>query len=172
MTDPLFVENLEVLKGKLRLSGIPDGKAAEKQLDESIMRVREGFYLRLGDAKVTALLATAFDQNFTTQAASLRALANSTEVKWVQYELACMMPMLFLDGAGLRQAWNEEGAYRASDIDKLRTKLWNEIQEALEILAQGGINNETGWRVSDIGPDETPPRPVDTIRPLNVLEIE
>lgn len=169
MTDPLFVENVEVLKGKLRLSNIPDGKAAEAQLDESILRVREGFYLQLGKAKVDSLLAIPFNQNFNDHNGSLRALANSTEVKWILHELSCLMPVLFMDSQSLRQAWNEEGAFRNHDIVQLRSKLMNEVQEALLILQEGGINDQTGWRISDIGPDETPHRPNDSLRPLNVL---
>lgn len=169
MTNPLFVESVEVLKGKLRLSGIPDGKDAEKLLDEAMLTVRTGFIHRLGSAIVSQLLGIAFEQNPVTEEQALRALANTTEVRWVYYDLACRMPVILQEGVGTRQVWNEEGAFRqasASEIEKLRTKLWNEIEDALEILRNLGVTDDQGMHVTDIGPDEKPQRPADSIRPI------
>lgn len=168
-TNPLFVESVEVLKGKLRLSGIPDGKDAEKLLDESILTVRTGFLHRLGSSIVATLRAINFAPDPLTAEEALRALANTTEVRWVYYDLACRMPVILQEGIGTRQVWNEEGAFRqanASEIEKLRTKLWNEIEDALAILANLGVSEDQGMNVTDIGPDEEPQRPADSIRPL------
>lgn len=169
MTSPLFVESVEALKGKLRLSGIPDGKDAEKLLDEAILTVRTGFLHQLGASIVGTLRAIAFVQDPLTAQEALRALANTTEVRWVYYDLACRMPMLLQEGVGTRQVWNEEGAFRqanASEIEKMRAKLWNEIDDALTILRNLGVTEDQGMNITDIGPDEEPQRPADSIRPL------
>lgn len=170
-TNPLFVESVSVLKSKLRLSAIPDGKDAEAILDEVILVVRTKLLQRLGVTIVNSLLAIVFTPNPVTQEESLRALANSTEVQWIYYELALRLPVLLMDGIGARHVWNEEGTFRHADgrdLERLRSKMWNDIQENIQVLLGLGVQDDQGWRVSDIGPDTDPARPADSIRPLNV----
>jgi len=184
---PLFVENRDELKLKVRLNGIPDSGGADAQLDEALSAVRVGFLMELGAARVAQLVAMTLNRNAVTEADMIRLLAAVTEVRWVLYEILATMTARFADGHSEPQTWNEERFLRDKTpelIDQWRDELWNQIQEALGILSTGEVSEETGWNVSLIGPDfvnDPPPRPGETLflpeastlqYPLNQLVLE
>lgn len=160
-TTPLFSASVDVIRSKLRLSGVPTTGDAESIIDDAVLEVRSGFVRELGAARVTALQAIAFTENPSTSDEVLRATANQTEVKWVKLVLMRSLPMRFLDGnADETQAYFDEALFRhmsAEQIDAERVRLNNEIQTNLCLLqgttdcaASGGV------QVLTLEPDTQP----------------
>lgn len=168
-TNPLFVANMDTLKSKLRLSGLPSDGDGESLLEEALLVVREGFYRRLTATGVSSILATGESDNPTTHAQILRSVASSTEVKWVRLQIIRSMPTLTMDGSGRRlQVWNEEAAFRQqgqSERENEIRRMEKEVEENLELLAgTESIGSETTFHITTLEPDDTPPRPGGSIR--------
>ncbi len=172
-TAPLFIADLTTLKSKLRLSGIAAASDADDIVNEAILLVRAGFYRELGAAQVTATLALSFTETPTTNDQILRAVANSTEVKWVRVELMRMLPMAFMDGnADQAQIFQDEALFRdasARQLDQERIRLETEIQQNLDLLrGSEELATESTIRIDTVAPDCPSPLPGDTRLPVHV----
>ncbi len=166
---PLFLDSMTTLKSKLRLSGASAADALA-MLDTIVEEVRIGFYLRLTQARITTILATAYAANPTTDAGYLRALANATEVLWCRLKALRLFPTLIAEGAGNKlQSWNDEGVFRPqgqSDLAAEFTRLETELENNLEILAGEQTSGDVRTiQTFDGTPDETPDLPGATIFP-------
>jgi hypothetical protein len=165
-TAPLFVANLATLQAKLRLSGMKSDGNGVDLLNEAILRVRVGFYRKLGTTRVATLVALLFSETPTTTDQVLRALANTTETNWVRLELFETMPTLFMDAsAETTEAWNTEAAFRqGKPSDKTKRALWNQISRDLDILSGAvSLGDETQFKTDTIEPDVAPPLPGDSL---------
>lgn len=168
MTDPRFVADLATLKEKLRLSKLPTDSAANALLDEAILSARLDFYRRLGKARVDFLLAITFTDDPSSEEEVLRALANAVEVKLVRVRLMRTLPVMFADSSGTaNKAFNEEAPFREGGIsstDKEIKRIESEIEEDFQMLAAEETQGaEANWRVFDGSPENTPPRPGETV---------
>lgn len=171
---PLFVADAAKLKKKLRLSGAPTDGAADELIEEARLNARLRFYEELGAARVGELLAITEVALPATDDQVLRSLASTTEIKLVRHELLATMPSLFQDGsADQEEKWNEEAIFRGMDaeqLEALRSRLADEIEEALAILA-GQVASTPKVRASTIDPgaprelEYPPPVPFGSLDP-------
>lgn len=158
MTDPLFVADLDTLKLKVRMKGVPESNMeALAILDECILQARISFYRRLGSDRVSELVALVFNENPTTDDEILRALANTVEVRLVVCCLAQALPHAFLDASGsICSTWNEEAPLRENPVAKREDYLEhciNQIEEDMQILAGSEeIGDEMNIQVFDGSP--------------------
>src|SRR6185436_20608698 len=139
--NPLFVADLATLKERLRLSGVPAAASdTHGIIDECVLRARLAFYRRLGESRVTELLAISYTVDPTTENGVLRALANSVEVDLVRCELMQRLPMAFMDASGdINKRWNEEAPFRERsplDPGSLLKSLKNRLEEDFQMLAE------------------------------------
>lgn len=159
MTDPLFVADLDTLKLKVRMKGVPDSNTeALAILDECILQARIQFYRRLGSERVAQLVALPFNMNPTTDDEILRALANTVEVRLVVCCLAQALPHAFLDASGsLCSRWNEEAPLRETPATQREDYLEhciNQIEEDMQLLAaEEEIGDEVDIQVFDGTPE-------------------
>lgn len=162
--EPLFVEDMPALKAAMRLTGAvsPDALA---MIDIAVQEVRFGFYKALEADRVAELLAITFAENPTSEDGLLRMLANTVEVAWVKMLLMRAMPVLFMDtSSSTQQIWNQEGLTRNMNTMAEIKALMASVDQGLIDL--GGAILPSRGRAVTIGPDVTPPRPFDSIRPL------
>lgn len=161
---PLFVADLATLKSRLRLSGLPSGGDGEALYDEALVRVRTGFYRRLGVSRVDEILAITYEPDAATAEEVLRATANSAEVKWVYIALCDLMPTLFMDASGAStEVWNTEGAFRQGRPSASRLQdLKNDLETDLAYL-EGSPDDGASLRSATIDPDPAAPDPGDTL---------
>ncbi len=169
-TSPLFITDLATLKSKLRLSGVAAASDADGIINEAILTVRAGFYRELGGPLVTSLVALPFTELPVTNDQILRAVANTTEVKWVRAELFRTMPLSFMDGnADQNQVFQDEAMFRDTSqhqLDQERVRLESDIQQNLDLLrGSEDIATEATMRVATISASVTPALPGDTIVP-------
>lgn len=165
--DPLFVQDRETLKAKLRLSG-STSTDAEAILDDAILNARIGFFDSLGSHRINKIKATPLSDNPSTAADIMRARAAIAEVKWVRMLLLRALPSLFVDGSGVAlTAWNDEAMIREkgqSELWKEINRLQDEVNDALkDLTGEKPPDAGTIW-ASSLGPSR-PPRPYDSIRP-------
>lgn len=136
---PLFVSNLESLQKQLRLSGIVEGTDAFAMLEAALLQARAGFYTRLGDARVAALVAITPVSAPATKNQILRSVAEMCEALWVRCILLDRLPVLFMDAAGGDQEFiNQEGTFRSISPERLnqeRSRNLEQIEEWLALLA-------------------------------------
>ena len=93
--EPLYnVKSL--LLQKLRMGDTSDTQTL-KVIDQAIQDVRNEFYRRLTLARALEIAALASVENPTTADEVLRAVANVTEVYWVQYKLVCILPHMSIE---------------------------------------------------------------------------
>jgi len=174
-TAPLFVATVEELKSKLRLASIPAGQGADILFDETLLAVRTHFYRALGPARVAELAALPFNENPATEDEILRAVANTTEVKWMRMELMRVLPTLFKDSsADQHQVYHDEALFRETPGDQLsieRERLWSDIQENLELLRGDEELDEEVQGISASTPesDSTAPRPGQSVWPSSAF---
>lgn len=137
-TTPLFVADLDTLKGKLRLSGIEAGTDAENMLDEAVLTVRAGFFREIGQERVGIIQAITFVADPTTNEQALRATANVCEVKWVRAEVLRTMPTVFQDSsAEAANIFQTEALFRDTSDQQIETQrrhLMSEIEDHLDLL--------------------------------------
>ncbi len=169
-TSPLFIVDVATLKAKLRLSGVPSASDADDIINEAILTVRAGFYRELGSPRVASIQALPFTEDPVTNDQVLRAVANTTEVKWVRAELFRTLPLSFMDGnADQNQVFQDEALFREASqhqLDLERVRLETEIQQNLDLLRGAeDIASEATMRVATICPAVTPPLPGDTVIP-------
>lgn len=152
---PLFVTDLATLKSRLRLSGAA-ATDADAMIQQAVMDVRLGFFRRLTQTRCAVLVGYTHTDTPATDTEILRALAESTEVKWVRLFAMRTLPTAFLDGVAMNQVWQQEAPFRAAlpaDLAGERLALENEIAENLTILAgDQGIGTESTISTSVIGP--------------------
>jgi len=163
MTDPLFLEDLDAMKSALRLSGVPAvDEDANSILQQAILAVRTNFYRRLGGTRVGQLVAIDFEDNPETDDEMLRALAQTTEVKYTFVELMDRLPMLWMDDSGgAWQQFNEQGTFRKlgmSDRKEMRTRMLADIEQAMQFLAGEQVfGEESSISVGTYGSQLCPP---------------
>ena len=155
-TAPLFVASLDLLKPKLRLSGVPTTSDADDIINEAILIARQKFYRELGGPRITVLKAIVFTETPTTDNQILRAVANSTEVLMVRCELMKMLPSMFMDGnANQNQIFQDEGLFRdttSNQLEQLRMQCEIEIQQNFDLLAgDEEIASENSLRIDSPG---------------------
>lgn len=174
-TAPLFVATIADLRGKLRLAGAESG-SAEALIDEAVLTVRMEFFRRLTKARVDVILAMAFSETPSSTAEQMRAVANLTEVLMVRRELMDTLPVLFQDASGAAgDDWNRDAPFRntaASDLRRQKEALTTKIEKNLVYLAGDAEEaaEPSAVQGGTIEPDETPPRPFETIYPRGIVD--
>lgn len=158
MALPLFVADEATLKASLRLSAVPASATdTEAIIDEAILRARLRFYRTLGTGRVTAILATAYTDQPTTEDEVIRALAATVEVKMVHCQLLRALPNTYMDASGdVNARWNEEAPTRERGFSELDAELMRcerEITAALDDLIEPDLGGCTGLKVYDGTPD-------------------
>ena len=174
-TNPLFVADLPTLRGKLRLAGAESG-SAEALIDEAVLTVRMEFFRRLTKARVDLILAMAFSETPSSTAEQMRAVANITEVFMVRRELMETLPVMFQDASGSAgDDWNRDAPFRntaASDLRRQKDALTTRIEQNLVYLAGDAEEaaEPSAVQGGTIEPDETPPRPFQTVFPRGIVD--
>lgn len=150
--DPLFVADLDILKKKLRLSGLVEDTDGDVVFQEALATVRRGFYDRLGLSLIDEILDTTFTEEPATREEYRRLLANVVEAKWTRLQCLRTMPVVFMDGSGdTQEQWNKEAAFRQGPLsDREWKRLEKDLEDALVLLA-GGKQNST-WGFATIEP--------------------
>jgi len=160
---PLFVADMEALRKKLRMENVTLGDPAYDLLEEAVLRVRVGFIRQLTRARVVVLVGYTFSETPTDDDQVLRALANTTEVKWVRMELLRTLPSQFLDGNSAEAVFEEEAPFRMTDEVMRRSeikRLEKEITDDMDLLSGSEIAGaESKARATTFSPATTPPRP-------------
>lgn len=170
-TTPLFAADVATLKSKLRLSGVPSVSDADDIINEAVLTVRAGFYRELGKTTVDAIVALPFVEDPTTDDEIKRAVANTTEVKWVRAELIRSLPMMFIDGsADQTQVYHDEALFRdasTAQLNEERVRLETDIEVNLALLrGEQSIGTEgAGLRAETVSPECERPHPGDTYLP-------
>ena len=136
---PLFLLDMDALKGRLRLDGVDIDDSAQNLLDGAARSVRAKFNARLGVTRVGELVALTSVENPLTEDEILRSIAEEVEAKWIWVELTRNLPIKFFDNSGddLEQ-YNVEGAFRSIDPERIqgeRDRCLEEIENWLPILA-------------------------------------
>ncbi len=136
---PLFLVDMDALRGRLRLGGVGLDDAAKPLIDSATRVVRTNFYTRLGVTRVAELLAFTSIDNPTTNDEIIRSLAEEIESKWVWVELTRTLPIKFFDNSGDDlEAYNTEAAFRSIDPDRIsveRDRCLVQIENWLPLLA-------------------------------------
>lgn len=168
---PLFVASTDLLKQKLRLSGVGLADSGEPIIEETIQQVRTDIGTRLGLTRIAQIEAIPFVEDPSTADQYTRALANSLEVKMVRLRLMRVLPTMFMDGSGeALEVWNAEAPFRETSQFDLRAEmnmLEEEINSDFGILS-GADEDGSPNRSMLIGPAEAPPLPFGTIWPTNL----
>ena len=142
--EPLFSPTKVHMLSALRLSKLDPENDAVDIIDNSILTVRGALYRELGESRISSLRNIAFNRDPVTADEYLRVMAADTEIKMVRAQLIRVMPMLFMDGAGFGQTWNEEAAFRESSYlqtkDELR-RLDSEVRASLQVLLTSDLSN-------------------------------
>lgn len=156
---PLFVEDMETMKARLRLSGLVSPDAME-MIRNAVQRVRIGFYSHLAEYRIGVLVSYSSVMNPTTASQISRTLAETTEVMWTRWILLQELPTMFVDGNSAQAAWNEDGLSRdgKGDIDRL----WGQIEENLIVLSADSTKTLYN-RITVIEPLLAAPRPGQSI---------
>lgn len=135
---PLFNTSIEVVKSKLRMSGVPSTNDGQALIEEAIRTVRVEFYRRIPVDRIEYLASLTSDENPTTDEGILRQVAEVIEIKWIRYELLRSLSTLSLDSsASALEAWNDGSVFRGtsvSDREQELRRLMQEIQEKLDVL--------------------------------------
>lgn len=161
---PLFVDSIETLKKRLRVSGATKTDFLA-QLDQAIEDVRVGFYDEvqgLGATRVSELVAISYEENATSATALLRTRANNLEVMWVRLLMLRRHPTVFQDASAVTlEMWNEEPLTRKSGLglQKEIDALQAEITEGLAYLGAGDEDDVGDLGVTVFEPEVTPDRP-------------
>jgi len=159
---PLFVASMAALKASLQLTNATQADTLAV-IDRVVSEVRVGFYDKLGSSLVSRIVGYSVTENPTSTNEILRLKASNIETCWVKMRLLEELPVLFMDASNsVSQEWNEEGLTRnaaSREIRKLIDSLRTKVNRGLGDLAGGGAN------ISVIGPEDTPPRPGETIFP-------
>jgi hypothetical protein len=169
---PLFITDLDTLKAQLRLSALDTGDAAAV-LDAVVGEVRLGFNDELGISRVAEIVALTSVEAPATEDELTRFRAENVELLWTRVILMRRLPTFFVQGSGqARKAWNEEGITGGSDDTNLRREIRSLEQQVRDGLAR--LESEVAGEVNAtvILPDETPPRPGDSINPAVTREHE
>ncbi len=171
MTDPLFVADLDTLKLKVRLAGLPaSNQEANCILDQCILDARIKFYQDLGTDRVAELLAITYNPNPTTDDEITRALANSLEIRLVRCCLSRALPHAFMDASGnLCARWNEEAPIRENPESKQEDYMEHclrMIDEDMRALDTSPDNDGT-LQVFDGTPDCPAPKVGTSLQPYN-----
>jgi hypothetical protein len=164
---PLFISDRDALKSRVRLSASvnPDTEAA---IDTAITKARVVFFDNLGAARVAEIVALVPSDSPTTDDEIIRAKAEIAEALHVRMTLKRELPQFFIDaGAQALQRFNEEGMSRRdpmANVEKEIEVMAVEFQGLLDALGGSSPDEESSIRVTTFEPDETPPRPYDSIR--------
>jgi hypothetical protein len=153
---PLFEQDLDTLKAKLRLTAVTSADTIAMLLG-AMQKARVKILDRLGSARATEILATALSDNPLTAEAVMRAKAATCETSLVRLYLLRTMPSLFLDAAPTTpEVWNETGILRDPGVrtEKEIQRLGDEIEEYLQDLA-GGSPDNSEVQVSVFGAEGT-----------------
>ncbi len=178
-TPPLFVvakgslSAWEALLSELRLSGATGDSGALPLIRRALLDSRLTFLRKLGEKRVSYLSAIPFVVNPTTVDQTLRAVASSTEVLVIRYELLRKLRWSSVDGNAVQQIYNSEAFIREmpeAELEVELTRLNNEIEENMELLRgdeQVGEESQ-GLLVMTPEPDTKPPTPGSSILNTNV----
>ncbi len=162
---PLFNSSISALKSACRLSGSSQADSL-KIIDYAVKRVWNGFYAKIGAARVAALVAVTPTDTPTTDDQLSRSRAEQAEVLWVKALLINDLPLTFIDSGGaVRETWNEDAISRSpsdSERRKLIEAYMAEVSELLDLIAtpsdspdgiQGGTFGPatTAWSGASIG---------------------
>lgn len=135
---PLFIDSIDTVKKRLRLSGVPSTADAESLIEEAMRNVRVGIFRKLDQSRIDYLVSAASVEAPVNQDQALRQLAETTELKWIRYELMRTIPTLFFDAApSANQAWNTEGLFRGttvSDRENELRRLKDDIDASMIVL--------------------------------------
>lgn len=141
---PVFVEDNDALKSKLRLSGSATGTDSEEVMDEAILQVRADIFDALGSSLVASINATTYSETGTTPDEIRRLKAASVEVFGVKARMLRDAPTFFMDAAnGSEQAFNDDGLLRDADTDDTQliqyyeAKFLHGLDELKEITDSG-----------------------------------
>jgi hypothetical protein len=159
MPTPIFVENYATLKAELRLKG----SVADEQIGGAVKDAHLEIHDRLTEARIAEILTANEVDPPTTAEERLRMRASRMEVKLVRLYLMSVLPVLFMEGADLTQAWNHDAAFRMArrnEIDELAERLRAEVDEDMAHLAGETVAEaESRLRMATIEPAVAPPLP-------------
>lgn len=160
---PLFVEDVPLLKARLRLGNLPIDGSGEPLFIEAVEQARAAFYRRTSEALIVALQSYDSVDNPSTKTEYLRKIAELTETMLVRRFLLDTMPVSIIGRAETLQVWNEEGFSRDADamsIDRIKRDLDERIEQNMQLLTGSeALGEEVEQDSFVISPAVTPQRP-------------
>ena len=155
---PLFVPSMSELRRSLRLSAIDSSSDALAMIDSAVETASVTFFRHIGGSKIETLRSAPYTRNPLSALEYLRVLAVSTEIKIVRAQLLRSMPTLFMDGAVVERAWQQEAAFREGSTlmhrDELK-RLDEEIRQALATLQSAQFSSGGDLATSVISPESS-----------------
>lgn len=137
---PLFLADLDDLKGELRLTGIRPETDSQRVLERAVLAFSVEFGHRAGFDAITEIQAITFSKQVTTPDQLRRAAARLLEVKSVWLFMILNGPVLIGDAsAASLQVYNDEGVWRQIDEDERRRMAQQcqvDIEDLYEIVLQ------------------------------------
>lgn len=166
-TSTTFVSNLATLQKRLHLTGVPSTRDSQEMIEESVRVARTRFFRELGTSRVLELQALPSIDPPTTKDQVLRQVAEQCEVRISRLELSKTLPMAFLPSGGdAEERWNQEGLLRdlRTMLEEMQEKWELQIQQDMDLLSGAeDLGEETVGAAYVVEPDETPPRPGESI---------
>lgn len=170
--EPLFLEDMDSLRGELRLSAADAAGDVQKIIDRAVQQVRTNTYIRLGVERVNDIVAITPAENPDDEEGLLRQAAESLEVLWTRVLLSDVLPSIHLDASGgAQESYNEEGTFRKTDEEDRagqRKRAMEEVERLLEFLAGGTLGDMPKDRAWVSTPDRRP-EPGDSVFPDQVV---
>ena len=167
------------MKQSLRLSGVPDNPTlfdAARMLDDALLGARVEFYRRLAITRVNELVGYSHADEPTNQPQVYRACAELLEVKLVLLKLLPRIRQFLLDSTGSSEdAFQREGLLRDMSGDALTARILElraEIDSDFAFLEGDTELGDETINATCFEPDETPPRPGESLRQFANVEYD
>lgn len=152
MVAPYFFDDIDELKGRLRLSAVPDSTDAQEIIEDALEQVQAGMAMRLGTdrlGELQDLFDTMATPSPTVDEEVNMAICRVLEVTWTRVILMDRLPMLWMDqSGGDREIYNQEGAFRGLSPTQLRDqmdRMEQQIQDWLNFLLGSEDELEIGF---------------------------
>ena len=132
--EPLYNSKSEVLQN-IRMSDTSDADTLV-MIDQAIADVRLGFYRRLTLDRALELAALPTVENPTTINETLRGVAESVEINWVNHVLITKLPAMFIETQfSIQENFDDVPLTRDSaSLQKFLATLWSSIETGLGLL--------------------------------------
>ncbi len=128
---PLYIDKDQLLS-ELRMKESQDTETL-LVIDHTIAKVRVDFFRRLGRERALEIAALPYEENPTTVDEILKSQAVVTESYWVQFQLICALPTMYITTQfAIQNNFDDVPITRDADtLQNFKDLLWNAIEQGL-----------------------------------------